>query len=100
MVEARYWEGRYRARLGDRVGATLAFARMREAIELSQRALPAWVPWLIEAGDNAWLVEQDAAAAERHLAVALRVAPQDEALARRYREIAALNAERARQAKR
>nr|PZN24827.1 MAG: hypothetical protein DIU78_11445 [Pseudomonadota bacterium] len=87
-VEALWLEGRYRARLGDRVGATLAFARMREAIELSSEPASEWVPWLVEAADNALGVDEDAAAAERHLATALRLAPNDAALGARYREVA------------
>jgi hypothetical protein len=89
VVEARYLEGLYRARLGDRVGASLAFARMREAIELASGRQPAWLGWLREASDNALGVDQDPLAAERHLAVAVRLAPQDEALLARYREVLA-----------
>jgi tetratricopeptide (TPR) repeat protein len=88
-VEARYWEGVYRAKLGDRVGAALAFGRMREAIELSAVTSPAWLAFLRSAADNALEVDDDALAAERHLAVALRLFPSDEALQARYREVAA-----------
>src|SRR5690606_32105464 len=94
--EALCLEGRYRARLGDRVGATLAFARMREAIELASTTEPAWVSWLVEAADNALRVDDDPAAAERHLASALRLSPNDDALGARYREVAERVARRAR----
>ena len=99
MVEARFWEATYRARLGDRTGATLAFARMREAIELSNRSEPSFVTWLTQAADNAWLVERDAVAGERYLAVALRISPQDASLGQRYRELAAQAAEQSRLAR-
>ena len=96
LVEARYLEGLWRARLGDRVGAALAFGRLREAIELSRSGEPVWADWLGAAADNALGVDRDPAAAERHLAIALRLRPQDEALAARYREASRLVAERGR----
>lgn len=89
LVEARYLEGLWRARLGDRAGAALAFGRLREAIELSSTNRPAWIPWLLEAADNAGLVEHDPSQAERFLATALRLAPNDPEIGRRYREAAA-----------
>jgi tetratricopeptide (TPR) repeat protein len=92
VVEARYLEAVYRARLGDRVGAALGFGRMREAIELSAQPSPAFAVWLGEAAENALGVDDDALGAERHLAVALRLAPEDTKLAARYREVAALAA--------
>ena len=85
------------ARLGDRVGAALSFARMREAIELSADKRREFANFLAEAAENALAADDDASAAERHLTVALRLAPNDERLARRYREVAARVAERARQ---
>ncbi len=100
VVEARFLEASYRAKLGDRVGATLAFGRMREAIELSTRPEPTWPRWLEEAADNALLVEHDATAAERHLAVALRLEPQNAALSQRYREASSQSAEQLRAATR
>ena len=89
-------EGVYRARLGDRVGAALAFGRMREAIELSAEKRSEFVEWLLEAAENALGVDEDAPAAERHLTVALRIAPTHERVARRYREVSALVAQRTR----
>jgi tetratricopeptide (TPR) repeat protein len=94
LAEARYLEAVWRARLGDRVGATLAFGRLREAVELTRAPEPAWGAWLVEAADNALHVDRDPAAAERHLASALRILPHDESLAGRYREVAGLLAER------
>jgi tetratricopeptide (TPR) repeat protein len=91
-VEARYLEAVYRARLGDRVGAALGFGRMREAIELSVQKNSSFPAWLGEAAENALTVDDDAIAAERHLAVALRLAPEDPQLGARYREVAALAA--------
>ena len=46
--------------------------------------------------DNALGTDDDAADAERHLTVALRIAPRDEHIAKRYREVSAVVAERAR----
>jgi tetratricopeptide (TPR) repeat protein len=92
VVEARYLEGVYRARLGDRVGAALSFGRMREAIELSLQRGAHWPAWLTEASENALRVDDDPIAAERHLSVALRLTPEDAGLAARYREVAALAA--------
>jgi tetratricopeptide (TPR) repeat protein len=96
LVEARYLESVWRARLGDRVGAAQSFGRLREAIELTRAPQAGWAAWLGEAADNALQVDADPAAAERHLAVALRLAPHDPDFARRYREVSALVAERAR----
>ncbi|MGC4092157.1 MAG: hypothetical protein QM756_30600 [Polyangiaceae bacterium] len=94
VVEARYLEGSYRARLGDRVGAALAFARMREAIELSHERRREFGDWLFDAANNALQVDDDAPAAERHLTVALRLSPNDERIGKRFREVAALVAQR------
>jgi tetratricopeptide (TPR) repeat protein len=94
VVEARHLEGVYRARLGDRVGAALAFGRMREAIELSGTPNPIWASLLAEAAENSLRVDDDPIASERHLGVALRFRPNDEALGARYREIAELSARR------
>lgn len=94
LVEARHLEAVWRARLGDRSGATLAFARLRESIELSDVARPEWVTYLRDAAENALIVDEDPTQAERHLAVALRAAPGDASLGAWYREIAARIAER------
>jgi tetratricopeptide (TPR) repeat protein len=96
-VEARMLEGRWRAALGDIVGASLAYARLREAIELSATPDARWTEWLIEAARFEREAELDVAAAERHLAVALRLTPHDRAVADAYREAAAAVAARQRQ---
>jgi tetratricopeptide (TPR) repeat protein len=103
LVEARRLEGLWRSRLGDIAGASLAYGRMREAIELGARTDGRSVEWLVEAA----LFEREArlepAAAERHLGIALRLAPHDPMVAARYREVAAELAEalrRERQARR
>ena len=96
LVEARYLEGTWRARLGDRVGASLAFGRLREAIELRREPKIEWAAFLLEAADNSLKIDADPAAAERHLAIALRISPHDQQLAAQYREVSRLLAERAR----
>ena len=76
-------------RLGDVAGASLCFGRMREAIELSEDPPPSAAQFLLEASEFEQDVEHDVLSAERHLAVALRVAPQDARIAERYRAVAA-----------
>lgn len=71
-IDARGWEGRYRARLGDHAGAALAFARLRERAQREARA----VPWLLEAAKHAESLG-DLAVAQSHAGVALAIAPQD-----------------------
>jgi len=88
-VEARRLEARWRADLGDIAGASLCFGRMREAIELSAEPPANSAQFLLEAAEFEHDVERDVLAAERHLAVALRVAPRDTRIAERYREVAA-----------
>jgi len=88
-VEARRLEARWRADLGDVAGASLCFGRMREAIELSPEPPANAAQFLLEAAEFEQDVERDVLAAERHLAVALRVAPRDARIAERYRAIAA-----------
>jgi len=88
-VEARRLEARWRADLGDIAGASLCFGRMREAIELCEEPALNTAQYLLEASDFERDVEHDVLAAERHLAVALRVAPRDARIAERYRVVAA-----------
>lgn len=92
IIEARALEGRFRASLGDLAGATLAYARMREAIELSLEGEPRAKRWLEEAARFEEEYQRDVLAAERHLAVALRLAPHEPGLKRRYRRVAGLAA--------
>ena len=95
---ARGLEGRWRARLGDLAGAALSFARLRElastlaphtggsADDSRGRAVAAL---LREAADVERTRLHDPLAAQRHLAVALRLRPRDADLLRAYREIGA-----------
>jgi hypothetical protein len=96
LVEARRLEGLWRSRLGDIPGASLAYGRMREAIELGAKAGPQFVEWLTEAAQFEREARLEPAAAERHLGVALRLAPHDPLLGARYREAAAELVERLR----
>ena len=98
-VEARALEARWRSQLGDLAGASLAYGRMREAIELAGEPRPEFVALLTEAAHFEREAEQDLSAAERHLAVALRIAPRDEALGALYREVGAALAEKRRQSR-
>ncbi|MEO6602100.1 MAG: tetratricopeptide repeat protein, partial [Polyangiaceae bacterium] len=97
-VEARRLEARWRADLGDIAGASLSYGRMREAIELSHEVPLHAAQFLLEAAEFEHTTERDVLAAERHLAVAVRCAPQDARIAERYRAVAAegLAAQRAR----
>jgi hypothetical protein len=62
---------------------------MREAIELASLPNERAVDWLREAARFSTDAQQDDVAAERHLAVALRLAPRDANVAAEYREAAA-----------
>jgi cellulose synthase operon protein C len=88
LVEARRLEALWRSRIGDLAGASLAYARMREGVELGARTDSRAAEWLVEAA----LFERDArkeiTAAELHLGVALRLSPHDPMIAARYREVA------------
>ncbi len=89
-VEARGFEAEWRARIGDVAGATLAFARLGETIascpELTAHRAGYW---LARAGKYSIEQVDDAAAAERYLAQALRKAPKDSQIAEAYRVAAA-----------
>jgi tetratricopeptide (TPR) repeat protein len=100
LAEARCLEARWRVALGDIAGASLAYGRMREAIELGSETPPNGVKFLLEAADFERNVERDVLAAERHLAIAVRVAPHDAKVAALYREIAAEAVELQRQRRR
>jgi tetratricopeptide (TPR) repeat protein len=88
-LEARALEGRWRARLGDLVGASLAFGRLREAVELAPQTRPDQADWLLEAARFEQDVRHDPVAAERHLAAALRLKPHNRAIREAYRKAAA-----------
>ncbi|HEX2870749.1 MAG TPA: tetratricopeptide repeat protein [Polyangiaceae bacterium] len=94
---ARHLEGLYRSRIGDRVGASLAFARLRETIELNGSASPATLARLRDAARFEIGERDDLSLAERHLALALRLAPSDAELAAEYRRAAELLDQRQRQ---
>lgn len=89
FVEARRWEARWRAELGDIAGASLGYGRMREAIELASEPPPHAAEYLLEAAEFEHASERDVLSAERHLAVAVRVAPHDTRVTERYRAVAA-----------
>jgi tetratricopeptide (TPR) repeat protein len=91
---ARGLEGRWRARLGDLAGAVLAFARLREFAA----SMPPGVEHADASSIAALLLEaatlhrrslEDPLAAQRYLAVALRLRPQDPDLRHAYREVGA-----------
>ncbi len=89
---ARALEGRLRGELGDLAGASLAYARLRQHAEArvdDPRGGPELVPLLAEAATFERTARLDALAAQRHLAVALRLAPRDAAIAAAYREVGA-----------
>jgi cellulose synthase operon protein C len=88
-VSARGLEGRFRFMLGDIVGASVAFTRMRELIEVAAQD-GSCVEWLIEGARFERDVLRDHAAAERHLALALRLEPHHARAKELYREVAAV----------
>jgi tetratricopeptide (TPR) repeat protein len=96
-LEALALEGRWRVAIGDLRGASSAFARLREACELSGRARGSDVAaWLTEAAELENHSLGDLAAAERHLAVALRLSPRDTTVRKLNRQTAAALAKRQR----
>jgi tetratricopeptide (TPR) repeat protein len=86
-VEARALEAKLREQLGDLAGAELSYARMRDTLELVQdvdvRRATLWLR------DAARLVftKGERRAAERHLAIALRLSPRDPDVLAAYREV-------------
>lgn len=100
-VRARALEGQWRESLGDLAGATLAYARMRETIELSSDTDTVLAVGFLRAAAHFELtVQDDPPAAERHLSLALRLLPRDKQVAEAYREAAAAVQERARRGRR
>ncbi len=93
-VEARALEAEWRSALGDIVGASLAHAHMRDLVETADPVPDRAVDYLLKAARFEREVERDALAAERHLAVALRLAPRDRGVGDAYREVAAIVAAR------
>jgi len=85
-VEARCEEARARLALGDILGASSTWKVMRELIEL-HHAWDGGAAALREAARFERDVLRDLVEAERHLAVALRLAPLDEELRAEYRSV-------------
>jgi cellulose synthase operon protein C len=94
---ARHLEASYRGRIGDRVGASQAYGRMREVIELSGANGPATLGRLRDAARFELGDRDEPTLAERHLALALRLSPSDVEVAAEYRKAAELLDQRQRQ---
>jgi len=94
---ARHLEGLYRSQIGDRVGASLAFAHLREVIELNGSSRAVTLGRLRDAARFELGERDDLTLAERHLALALRLAPNDPDIAAEYRRAAELLDQRQRQ---
>jgi cellulose synthase operon protein C len=87
-LDARGLEGRYRAALGDLAGASIAFATLRDTIELGKGIDPGRaVVWLLEAA-RFEQSKKDPVSAQRHLGVALSLAPRDGRVLSLFREAA------------
>lgn len=93
---ARHLEALYRTRIGDRIGASQAYGRMREAIELSGSSSATSAARLADAARFELAERDDATLAERHLALALRMQPGDAEIAAEYRKAAELLDQRVR----
>jgi len=90
---ARLLEGRWRAELGDEPGASRALARLRELCELfgteaEEARRDELSRLLVEASEIDSDRLRDLRAAERDLALAVRLSPRDREIARRLRAIA------------
>jgi len=97
LAEARALEASWREKLGDLAGATIAYGKMREVIELMPPSDPRLAgDFLAGAARFEWEIRKDAALAERHLAVALRLLPRDKKLGEEYKKIAAIVAAKVR----
>jgi cellulose synthase operon protein C len=88
-AEARALEGTWREDLGDLAGASLSYAKLRESLELTSVPDARGPDWLLRAARFEREQMQDVAAEERHLAVALRLAPHNETIRAAYRDAAA-----------
>ncbi|HKQ68675.1 MAG TPA: tetratricopeptide repeat protein, partial [Polyangiaceae bacterium] len=88
-LDARGLEGRYREALGDLAGASIAFAHMRDTIELAKEIdAPRAAAWLVEAARFERSIKKDTLAAQRHLAVALQLLPRDAKVLALFRDVA------------
>jgi tetratricopeptide (TPR) repeat protein len=86
--EARALEAQWLAELGDVSGASLAYARLRETLAVSELVdVERAASWLLKAAHFA-RTQRDLAAAESHLALALRLAPRDPQVQVEYRQAA------------
>jgi hypothetical protein len=89
-VAARALEGRWRAQLGDSVGASVAFHHAREAFAVLQPSVAARVAtWLLEASRFELEVVGNPQAALRHAEAALRALPRDRNAESLFRQAAA-----------
>lgn len=87
---ARTLEGRWRALLGDLVGASLSYAQAREAMDGLPAAAPIPVEWSLEAARFEAEIKQDWRAVQRHLATALVRYPNDPAVRAMFRKAGTL----------
>ncbi len=83
---ARTLEGRWLAVLGDLVGASVAYARARESMEVLPKAAPIPAEWSLEAARFEAEVRGDWRAAQRHLATALVRHPNDPGVRMMFRK--------------
>jgi tetratricopeptide (TPR) repeat protein len=89
LALARALEAEWRERIGDLAGASLAYGRLRETLELAAPKDPeAAGEWLKSAARFEWEVRRDVRSAERHLALALRLLPRDRVVGELYRQMA------------
>ncbi len=92
--EARFLEGRWRAELGDLAGASLAFGRLRDAVDLAPDLdvdrRTAIAAMLVEAAAIEERERSDYHATQRLLGLALRLRPRDRAIAADFRRVATL----------
>ena len=88
-VMARGLEGRWRAALGDKAGASLAYAQMRDIASSASELGPADEAraLLLEASAFERKSRADVAAAQAHLGVAIRLFPRDPGVASAYRDV-------------
>jgi len=85
LPQARFLEASWRAELGDLIGASAAFDRLREALELEPQPKQEAVGWLIRAANFAQEQMLDWEAAEGYWALAVRLFPHDMELGALYR---------------
>ncbi len=85
LPQARFLEASWRAELGDLSGASAAFHRFREALELEPQPKQEVVAWLIRAATFAEQQMLDWEAAEGYWALAVRLFPHDTELGALYR---------------